>query len=159
MDPTFLKGGPDSFSHTVSLDLSDDSVELIKSYVYKIPNYAPNLYRWPIQVNDAKFTSKENVTLAFSEVWEVSNEKLIRNEDLRSHISCERVKKGTPVWVEYTIIGYNGKAATKEDSKEFDPGVTLRLHSIRMLSGLGHDSHYNFGSIKRRRRGGDRKSV
>ena len=157
MDPTFLKGGPDSFSHTVSIDLSDENVELIKSYVYRIPNYNSNIYRWPIQVNAAKFTSKENVGQAFSEVREISDEKLIRNEDLRSPISYERVKKGTPVWVEYTIIGYNGKAATKEDSNKFDPGVTLRLLSIGMLSGSGDDSRYNFGSIKRRRRAGEAK--
>src|SRR5436190_21256845 len=85
MDPTFLKGGPDSFSHTVSIDLSDENVELIKSYIYKIPNYDPNIYRWPIQVNAAKFTSKENVGLPFLEVWEISDEKLIRNEDLQSY--------------------------------------------------------------------------
>src|SRR5579859_5230358 len=42
-------------------------------------------------------------------------------------------QKGDPVWVEYTIVGYSGKAATEEDSNKFDPGVTLRLLSIGML--------------------------
>jgi len=153
MDQTFLRGGPESFSHTVSIDLSNKNVELLKSYIYKIPNYVPNIYRLPIQVNAAKFTSKENVGLPFSEVWEISDGKLIRDVDLRTPISFERVKKGTPVWVEYTMVGYNGKAATKEDSNKFDPGVTLRLLSIGMLSGAGDDSKYNFTSIKRRRAG------
>ena len=109
MDSPFLKGGPTSFSHSVSLDLSDEDIELLKSYVYKIPNYEPDTYRWPIQVNAAKFTCKENVNQPFTDIWEIDDEKLIRNEDLRSPISYERVKKGTPVWVEYTIVGYNGK--------------------------------------------------
>ena len=148
MEP-FLKGGPGAYSHTVSIDLSNENVALIKSYVYKIPNYDPAVYRWPIEVNAVKFTSKEKVSLPFSEVWEISDEKLICNEHLRSPISWERVKKGTPVWVEYTIVGYSGKAATEEDSNKFDPGVTLRLLSISMLSGM--ESRYNFGSIKRRR--------
>jgi hypothetical protein len=78
--------------------------------------------------------------------------RLIRNEDLRLLISHERVKKGTPVWVEYTIVGYNGNAATKEDTNSFKPGVTLRLLSINMLSGTGNDSRYNFGSLKKRSR-------
>jgi len=83
----------------------------------------------------------------------MGDEKLIRDMDLRTPISFKRVKKGTPVWVEYTMVGYNGKAATKEDSNKFDPGVTLRLLSIGMLSGAGDDSKYNFTSIKRRRAG------
>jgi len=139
------------------LDLSDDDIELLKSYVYKIPNYEPDTYRWPIQVNAAKFTCKENVNQPFADIWEIEDAKLIRNEDLRSLISYERVKKGTPVWVEYTIVGYNGKVATKEDSNSFKPGVTLRLLSIGMLSGTGDDSRYDFGSLKKRRVG-DRKS-
>ena len=44
MEP-FLKGGPSAFSHTVSINLSDENVELIKSYVYKIPNDDPSIYR------------------------------------------------------------------------------------------------------------------
>jgi len=83
MEP-FLKGGPNSYSHTVSIDLSNENVNLIKSYVYKLPNYDPVFYRWPIQVNAAKFTSNENVSKPFSEVWEISDEKLIRNENLRA---------------------------------------------------------------------------
>lgn len=55
---------------------------------------------------------------------------------------------------EYIIITYNGKQATKENSKKFDPGVTLRLLSIGMLIGAGSDdSRYNFGSLKKRRVG------
>src|SRR5579859_630512 len=119
MDSVFLKGGLTSYSHSVCLDLSDEDVELLKSYVYKIPNYDPDTYRWPLQVNTAKFTCKENVSQPFTDVWEIDDEKLIRNEDLRAPISYERVKKGTPVLVEYTIVGYNGKAATKEDSNTF----------------------------------------
>jgi len=155
MEP-FLKGGLDSFSHSVSVDLSDEDVMLIRSYVYEIPNYNSVGYRCPIQVNAIKFTSKENVAQPFPDIWEISDEKLIRNEHLRSPVSYQRVKKGTPVWIEYTIIGYNGKEPTKEDPNDkFDPGVTFRLLSIGMLSGTGDDatSHYNFGSLKRRRAG------
>ena len=50
-----------------------------------------------------------------------------------------------------------GKIATKKDDNKFDPGCTLRLLSIGMLSGSGDDSHYNFGSIKRMRRAGEAK--
>src|SRR5271170_125333 len=113
MDPYF-EGGPNSFSHSVSIDLSDEDVELLKSYIYKIPNYDPGLYyRWPIDVDAAKFSSKDSVTKPFLDVWEIDDAKLIRNEDLRAPISWAKVKKGIPVWVEYSIMGYNGKKATK----------------------------------------------
>jgi hypothetical protein len=95
--------------------------------------------------------------MPFPDIWEISDEKLIRNESLRSPISWERVKKGTPIWVEYTIVPYNGRTPTKEDSNKFDPGVTLRLLSIGMLSGTGDDSRYDFGSLKKRRRVGEKK--
>ena len=62
MDSPFLKGGPTSFSHSVSLDLSDEDIELLKSYVYKIPNYEPDTYRWPIQVNAASSPVKKMST-------------------------------------------------------------------------------------------------
>jgi hypothetical protein len=105
-----------------------------------VPNYHSQHYRLPIKVNAVKFSCKENVSKRFSEVWEIADEKLVRNEPSHSSVSWERVKKGTPVWVEYTIMAYNGKKATKEDSNSFDPGVTFRLLSIRMLSGTGDDS-------------------
>ena len=106
MDP-YLEGGPNSFSHSVSIDLSDEDVELLKSYIYKIPNYDPGLYyRWPIDVDAAKFSSKDSVTKPFLDVWEIDDAKLIRNEDLRAPISWTKVKKGIPVWVEYSIMGY-----------------------------------------------------
>jgi hypothetical protein len=150
----FLMGGPDSYSHSVSVDLGDCDIDAIRSYVYKAPNYNPHTFGWPVDVNAVKFVSKEEVRKPFADVWEISDEKLIRNEPSRSPISCERVKKGTPVWIEYTIVAYNGKEATKENPKKFDPGVTLRLLSIGMLSGAGgDDSRYNFGSLKKRRVG------
>ena len=142
---------------TVSVDLCNKDIELIKSYVYKVPNYDSHTYRWPIQVNVAKFVCKENVSKPFPDIWEITDEKSIHNENFRSPISWERVKKGTPVWVEYTIVPYNGKAPTKEDPNKFDPGVTLRLLSIGMLSGIGDDSHYNFGYLKKKRRVGEKK--
>src|SRR5277367_927414 len=112
MEP-YLEGGPNSFSHSVSIDLSDEDVELLKSYIYRIPNYDPGLYRWPIDVNAAKFSSKDSVTKPFLDVWEIDDAKLIRNEDLRAPISWAKVKKGIPVWVEYSIMGYNGKKPPK----------------------------------------------
>jgi len=50
--------------------------------------------------------------------------RLIRNEPSRSpgQISCERAKKGIPVWIDYTIVTYNGKQATKVNPEEFDSG-------------------------------------
>ena len=93
----------------------------------------------------------------FPDIWEISDEKLIRNENIRSPISWERVKKGTPVWVKYTIVPHNGKVPTKEDPNKFNPGVILRFLSIEMLSGTGDDSRYDFGSLKKRRRVGEKK--
>ena len=152
MEP-YLKGGPDSFSHSVLIDLSDDNADLLKSYIYTTPNYHPRNFQWPLDVNAAKFVSKNNVSKPFQDVWEIADEQLVRDEDCRSPISFARVKKGTPVWVEYTFVAYNGKKSTK-DAEGFDPGVTLRLLSIGMLNGTGDESRFNFGSIKKRRIGG-----
>ena len=85
----------------------------------KIPNYDLNACRWPIDVNAAKFSSKESVAEPFLEVWEIADAKLIRNEDSRVPISWTTVKKGIHVWVEYSILGYNGKKATENNDKEF----------------------------------------
>jgi hypothetical protein len=155
MDP-YLEGGANSFSHGISIDLSDEDVALIKSYVHKIPNYTPGrLYRWPIEANAVKFTSKDNVAKPFLDIWEIDDAKLIRNENLRAPISWTKVKKGIPVWVEYSIKGYNGKKATQDNDKEFGPGVTLTLLSIGMLKGACGDS-YDFGSLKKKRRVGEK---
>ena len=116
----YFEGGPNSFSHSVSIDLSDEDVELLKSYIYKIPNYDPGLYWWPIDVNAAKFSSKDSVTEPFLDVWEIDDAKLIRNEDLRAPISWTKVKKGIPVWVEYSIMGSIGKRA---DPNSVRPGT------------------------------------
>jgi hypothetical protein len=152
MEP-YLKGGPDSFSHSVSLDLSDDDADSLKAYISTTPNYHPRDFQWPLDVNAAKFVSKTNVSKAFKDIWEIDDKKFIRDEDCRSPISFERVKKGTPVWVEYTMVAYGGKKATK-DGEGFNPGVTLRLLSIGMLRGTGDESRFNFDSIKKRRIGG-----
>src|SRR5579859_5330158 len=91
MDLPFLKGGPISFSHSVSLNLSDEDIELLKFYVYKIPNYKPDTYRWPIQANAAKFTCKENVNQPFTDIWEIDNERLIgmKTFDRRPHMGAD----------------------------------------------------------------------
>lgn len=91
------------------------------------------------------------------EVWEISDENLVRNEDLRSSVSVDRIKRGLTVWVEYTIVPYTGKTATKKDDNKFDPGCTLRLLSIGMLSGTADESRYNFESLRKRRRMGDKR--
>ena len=88
----YLKGGPSSFSHSVSLELTNDKIESIKSYIYKAPNYIADTYRLPLDGTIAKFVSEENVSRPFREVWEISDERLVRNEDLRSSISVDRIK-------------------------------------------------------------------
>jgi hypothetical protein len=74
----------------------------------KPPDYDADTCCWLISGDVAKFVSKENITKTLPEIWEVSDEKLVRNEDLRVPVSYERVKKGVVVLVEYTILTYSG---------------------------------------------------
>lgn len=150
----YLRADP-SYSHSISLEITSDQVDLIKSYVYNVPNFDSGSYRWPFVGMVAKFTSKEELNKAFRDVWEVDDEDSIDNERLRLPISVDRVKKGTTVWVEYTIVPYMGKKGTKDDQVKFDPGCTLRLLSIGMLNGVEDNSRYDFGSLRKKRRMAD----
>ena len=152
----YLKGGKESYSHTIMLDVLDKDIDIIKSYGDTAPSYIPATFRYSIKVNAVKFVSKVDVFKPFEDIWEIKDERLIRNESSRVPILWERVIKGTPVWVEYTIVAYDGRDSSTEVGEKFGPGATLRLLSIGMLNGAGDKSRYNFGSLKKRQRSGEK---
>jgi hypothetical protein len=146
------------FSHTISLELTDDEVKYIKSLVSQAPNYTDIDYRWPFDNTVAKFSSKGNLKNAFADIWEIRNDKLLRNYDLRIPISFEKVNPGEMVWVEYTIVPYTGNLHELKEGQEGErikPGCSLRLLSVRMLS--GDNSRYDFESLRKKRRIGEKK--
>ena len=153
---SYLKGGKESYSHTVMLDVFDKDIDVIKSYGNTAPTYNPDNFRYSININTVKFVSKVDVYKPFEDVWEIKDERLYRNEKSRVPISWERVVKGVPVWVEYTIVAYDGRDSSTEGGEKFGPGATLRLLSIGMLSDVYDKSQYNFGSLKRRQRSGEK---
>jgi hypothetical protein len=70
----YLKGGKESYSHTVILDVFDKDIDVIKSYGNTALTYNPDGFRYSINVNAVKFVSKVDVYKRFEDVWEIKDE-------------------------------------------------------------------------------------
>ena len=100
------------FAHIISLELTDDEVNYIKLLASHVPDYTDCEYYWPFDKTVAKFLCKENLKGHFSDIWEIRDDKLLRNYDLRIPVSFKKVNPGEMVWVEYTIVPFAGNLRT-----------------------------------------------
>jgi hypothetical protein len=65
---SYLKGGKESYSHTIMLDVLDKDIDVIRSYGDTSPSYIPEEFRYSIKVNAVKFVSKVDVFKPFEDV-------------------------------------------------------------------------------------------
>jgi hypothetical protein len=89
------------YSHTISFDLGEnsDEIEYIKSLASQAPKY--NKYETVV-----KFSPKEDLKNAFADIWEIGDERMLGNYDLRKPIHFEKVTPREMAWVEFTVVPY-----------------------------------------------------
>ena len=81
-----------------------DEIEYIRSLASQAPKYSKYEYRWPLDKTVVKFSSKEDLKNAFADIWEIGDERMLGNYDLRKPIHFEKVTPREMAWVELTVV-------------------------------------------------------
>ena len=147
---SFLRAG--ALSHTVVIDTNKKDIEELKSLIKTVPGFNEQHYRWPLDGNKVKFTSKRDLDSEFKFVW---NGVAVNwsNVEERRKLAAEEVKDGATVVIEYTPLSYLGRTGTDEVDG-FESGCSLQLLSIGVLS-EGDSDEFDFDSPRKRKRMAD----
>ena len=140
-----------ALSHTVMIEVSNEEVETLKSFIRTVPEFDERHYRWPFTGNTVKFTCKRDLDSAFKYVWNGVNVNW-RNVEERKQVTTEEVKQGQRVTVEYTPTPYVGRKGTSKVDG-FQSGCSLELLSIGILSEMdSQELDFDFESPRKRKR-------
>ena len=139
------------FSHTITITLTDEDIECIKTIVKTSPGFAENNFRWPIVGKDVKFVSKVNLDEDYENIWDGRSIANIYNVDARQKLIPDDIKAGTNVLLEYSITQYIGRKP-KENVSGYNSGCTLTFLSIGLLPKKKGDIEIDFDSPKKKRR-------
>ena len=154
MEGTVIKSflRPGALSHTIIIDANKKDIDELKSLIKTVPGFDEQHYRWPLDGNKVKFTSKRDLDSEFKFIWN-GVEVNWSNVEERKRSMAEEVKEGTTVVVEYTPLSYLGRTGTDEVDG-FESGCSLQLLSIGVLS-EGDSKEFDFDSPRKRKRMAD----
>ena len=139
-------------SHTLSINVEQDLIDGVKTFVQTAPGFEEHGFRWPFESGVAKFTEKEFVGNDFPVVWDGRGFKEAELTDVerRVPISADVIEPGCVVMVEYVVTCYSGRKSSP-DNVGFLPGCSLKLLSIGLLAeGAGNSLKINAARKKRR---------
>jgi phage-related protein len=58
-----------ALSHTVTIDAEEKDIAELKEFMRTAPEYKEGAYRWPLERESMKFTSRKNSAKEFEPVW------------------------------------------------------------------------------------------
>jgi hypothetical protein len=153
---SYLRVG--QYSHNIDLEVTVDERRRLQTFVQTVPDfdkYAAS-FKWPWagSSNVVRFTSKEDIGGDFKVIWDGRSITDIHDVESRLPIPHTRIRGGSRVFVEFTVIVWEFKAteADKSTNKNISAkyGCTFKLLSIGLLDdGL---KGYNIESPKKRKR-------
>ena len=138
----------EAMSHAIFVDMDRQEVDQIKRIVKTVPNFQEQGYRWPFDGMEAKFTSKENLSMEYENVWDGRGID-VHDVDSRVALRIEDIEEGSKVFVEHAITPYSGKKA-RANIVGFELGATLELLSVGLLE--RPDRKFDFESPRKKRR-------
>jgi hypothetical protein len=121
-----------AFTHTLVLDIAAVEIETIKTIARSAPRHNEANYRWPFDGTVTKFTTKDDLSNAFQNVWDGRNVVDISDIEQRHPLGIDDVEEGDEVMVEYTITPYSGRKPKGTDPG-FEAGCSLKLLSVGVL--------------------------
>jgi hypothetical protein len=109
------------------LAFSEAQLDRAKEVIRGPPGYQEDGFRWPIEAGEVTFSSKDNFSLPFQNVFDG---RTVDNLDEQEALPADQIGEHDVVEIAYMPVLFPGKNSTKTDTEEYRGGVTFQLQSI-----------------------------